>query len=112
MRTRLSVHGHKHTHHQHTSPAPNNPPQKNRYKHLIGQSVVVPMSTGRTVPVIADTYVDMAFGTGALKITPGKEIKNIIILFYCKCLLSGCMLWISKLYTGPSIARPGGGSRN
>ncbi|GKY96069.1 hypothetical protein MPSEU_000567100 [Mayamaea pseudoterrestris] len=48
-------------------------PDDERYRHLIGKLVVVPMSGGRSVPVIADEYVDMAFGTGALKITPGHD---------------------------------------
>jgi valyl-tRNA synthetase len=48
-------------------------PEDDRYKHMIGKQVVVPMSGGRTIPVIADEYVDMEFGTGALKITPGHD---------------------------------------
>jgi hypothetical protein len=36
----------------------------------------VPMSGGRTIPVIADEYVDMEFGTGALKITPGEITRR------------------------------------
>lgn len=48
-------------------------PDDERYKHLIGKKVVVPRSDGRTIPIIADEYVDMAFGTGALKITPGHD---------------------------------------
>jgi len=48
-------------------------PEDERYKHLVGKQVVVPMSGGRTIPVIADEYVDMEFGTGALKITPGHD---------------------------------------
>lgn len=48
-------------------------PEDERYKHLVGMSVVVPMSGGRTIPIIADDYVDMEFGTGALKITPGHD---------------------------------------
>ncbi|GAX25454.1 valyl-tRNA synthetase [Fistulifera solaris] len=48
-------------------------PEDERYKHLVGKKVVVPMSGGRTVPIIADEYVDMEFGTGALKITPGHD---------------------------------------
>lgn len=48
-------------------------PEDERYKHLVGKALVVPMSGGRTVPVIADEYVDMEFGTGALKITPGHD---------------------------------------
>jgi valyl-tRNA synthetase len=45
--------------------------QDERYKHLVGKRCVVPHSGGRTIPIIADDYVDMEFGTGALKITPG-----------------------------------------
>jgi valyl-tRNA synthetase len=48
-------------------------PDDERYKHLIGKKVVVPRSDGRTIPIIADEYVDMEFGTGALKITPGHD---------------------------------------
>jgi valyl-tRNA synthetase len=48
-------------------------PDDARYKHLIGKKCVVPLSGGRTVPIIGDTYVDMEFGTGALKITPGHD---------------------------------------
>jgi valyl-tRNA synthetase len=46
-------------------------PADERFKAFVGRRVMVPMSGGRTVPVIADDYVDMEFGTGALKITPG-----------------------------------------
>ena len=48
-------------------------PEDDRYKHLVGKNVVVPLSGGRTIPIIADDYVDMEFGTGALKITPGHD---------------------------------------
>jgi valyl-tRNA synthetase len=48
-------------------------PADERYSHLVGKQVVVPMGGGRTVPVIADEYVDREFGTGALKITPGHD---------------------------------------
>ncbi len=47
-------------------------PEDDRYKHLIGKKVQLPL-TGRTIPVIADPYVDMAFGTGALKVTPAHD---------------------------------------
>ncbi|MCB0176145.1 MAG: class I tRNA ligase family protein, partial [Anaerolineae bacterium] len=47
-------------------------PDDERYQQFIGQMCVVPM-LGREIPVIADTYVDMQFGTGALKITPGHD---------------------------------------
>ena len=47
-------------------------PEDERYGHLVGQKVVVPM-VGREIPVIADDYVDREFGTGALKITPAHD---------------------------------------
>lgn len=47
-------------------------PQDERYKHLIGSHVQLPL-TGREIPIIADDYVDMAFGTGAVKITPAHD---------------------------------------
>ncbi len=50
-------------------------PDDERYRHLIGQQVLLPL-TGRTIPVIADTYVDPAFGTGCLKITPAHDFND------------------------------------
>ncbi len=50
-------------------------PEDDRYKHLIGKKAVVPM-LGREIPVIADEYVDRAFGTGALKITPAHDFND------------------------------------
>jgi valyl-tRNA synthetase len=47
-------------------------PEDERYKHLIGQRAIVPI-VNRPVPIIADERVDPAFGTGALKITPGHD---------------------------------------
>ena len=47
-------------------------PGDERYRHLIGATCLVPILK-RPIPVIHDTYVDMAFGTGALKITPGHD---------------------------------------
>jgi valyl-tRNA synthetase len=54
-------------------------PNDNRFKALVGKNVVVPMSGGRTIPVIADEYVDIEFGTGALKITPGHDPNDYAI---------------------------------
>lgn len=50
---------------------------------FVGRHVTVPMSGGRTIPVIADDYVDMEFGTGALKITPGKHPAHTALCLYC-----------------------------
>jgi valyl-tRNA synthetase len=47
-------------------------PDDERYRHLIGQTCLVPI-LNRTIPVIHDTYVSQEFGTGALKITPGHD---------------------------------------
>jgi valyl-tRNA synthetase len=50
-------------------------PDDERYRHLIGKQVALPL-TGRTIPVIADAYVDRAFGTGAVKITPAHDFND------------------------------------
>ncbi len=50
-------------------------PNDERYAHLKGKKVIVPM-TGREVPFIFDEYVDMEFGTGCLKITPAHDIND------------------------------------
>ena len=47
-------------------------PKDERYKHLQGRNVIVPL-VNRSVPIIFDRYVDMEFGTGALKITPAHD---------------------------------------
>lgn len=53
-------------------------PNDERYKHLVGNSVILPL-VGREIPVIADEYVDMEFGTGALKITPAHDPNDFAI---------------------------------
>ncbi|MBA5247485.1 valine--tRNA ligase [Marnyiella aurantia] len=50
-------------------------PDDERYAHLKGKNVIVPI-VNRTVPVIEDDYVDIEFGTGALKITPAHDIND------------------------------------
>lgn len=50
-------------------------PEDERYKDLVGKSVLVPLN-GRVVPIISDEYVDREFGTGALKITPAHDIND------------------------------------
>ena len=47
-------------------------PQDGRYKHLLGKRLLLPV-LGRPIPVITDAAVDTAFGTGALKVTPGHD---------------------------------------
>ncbi len=50
-------------------------PEDSRYAHLIGKSVTLPL-TGRSVPVIGDDYVDKAFGTGVVKVTPAHDFND------------------------------------
>ncbi|MBR6743277.1 MAG: valine--tRNA ligase [Clostridia bacterium] len=47
-------------------------PDDERYKHLIGKSVILPL-VGREIPIVADSYVEMDFGTGVVKITPAHD---------------------------------------
>lgn len=47
-------------------------PDDERYSHLVGKTVILPL-VGREIPIIADSYVEMDFGTGALKITPSHD---------------------------------------
>ena len=47
-------------------------PDDERYSHLIGRSVILPL-VGRRLPIVADDYVDPAFGTGVVKITPAHD---------------------------------------
>ncbi len=53
-------------------------PEDERYKHLIGRNVIVPL-VGREIPIIADIYPDMEKGTGALKITPAHDPNDFEI---------------------------------
>jgi valyl-tRNA synthetase len=50
-------------------------PGDERYRHLIGKKAIVPI-IGREVPITADAYVDMAFGTGCLKVTPAHDVND------------------------------------
>ncbi|MDP2811053.1 MAG: valine--tRNA ligase [Rhodocyclaceae bacterium] len=50
-------------------------PDDERYRHLVGQQVHLPL-TDRTIPVIADAYVDREFGTGCVKITPAHDFND------------------------------------
>ena len=50
-------------------------PDDERYQHLVGQSINLPLSN-RKIPIIADDYVDMEFGTGCVKITPAHDFND------------------------------------
>lgn len=50
-------------------------PEDERYSHLQGKRVIVPL-VNRSIPIIFDKYVDMEFGTGALKVTPAHDMND------------------------------------
>ena len=53
-------------------------PKDDRYAHLVGKTVVLPL-TGREIPVISDDYVDREFGTGIVKITPAHDPNDFLV---------------------------------
>lgn len=53
-------------------------PNDKRYSHLVGKTVILPL-VNREIPIIADEYVDMEFGTGALKITPAHDPNDFTL---------------------------------
>ncbi len=53
-------------------------PDDERYKHLIGKQLILPL-TARKIPVIADEYVDPAFGSGCVKITPAHDFNDYAV---------------------------------
>ena len=50
-------------------------PNDERYKHLVGKKVLLPISE-REIPIFADDYVDMEFGTGVVKVTPAHDVND------------------------------------
>jgi valyl-tRNA synthetase len=50
-------------------------PSDERYAHLVGKTIALPI-TGRIVPIVADDYVDIEFGTGCVKITPAHDFND------------------------------------
>ncbi len=53
-------------------------PNDERYAHLKGKKVIVPI-VGREIPVIMDEYVEIEFGTGALKVTPAHDVNDYVL---------------------------------
>ena len=53
-------------------------PDDMRYQHMIGKTVKLPL-TDREIPIIADSYVDMAFGTGCVKVTPAHDFNDYAV---------------------------------
>ncbi len=50
-------------------------PDDERYRHLVGKTITLPL-VGREIPIIADDYVDLEFGTGCVKITPAHDFND------------------------------------
>tara|TARA_B100001250_G_scaffold365668_1_gene346501 strand:+ start:10712 stop:13351 length:2640 start_codon:yes stop_codon:yes gene_type:complete len=80
-------------------------PNDARYSHLIGKTAFVPL-INREIPIIADDYIDIEFGTGALKVTPAHDINDYLIgekndLEIISVIdKNGCMHPNAKLYIG------------
>jgi len=53
-------------------------PDDERYRHLLGKMVRLPLC-GREIPIIADAYVDLAFGTGCVKVTPAHDFNDYAV---------------------------------
>jgi valyl-tRNA synthetase len=53
-------------------------PEDERYKHMIGKMVKLPL-TDREIPIIADSYVDLEFGTGCVKVTPAHDFNDYAV---------------------------------
>jgi len=53
-------------------------PEDSRYRKLVGRNVILPL-LNRLIPIVADDYVDPAFGSGAVKVTPGHDINDFAI---------------------------------
>jgi valyl-tRNA synthetase len=53
-------------------------PKDERYKHLIGRTAILPI-VGRKLPIIADDYIDLSFGTGVMKVTPAHDTNDFLL---------------------------------
>ncbi|HTP12066.1 MAG TPA: valine--tRNA ligase, partial [Bacteroidota bacterium] len=53
-------------------------PKDERYKHLVGRTAILPI-VGRTLPIIADEYIDSSFATGMMKVTPAHDPNDFLI---------------------------------
>ncbi|KAI6779603.1 Valine--tRNA ligase-like protein [Emericellopsis cladophorae] len=54
-------------------------PKDERYKHLVGKTAIHPFIEGRKLPIVADDYVDVEFGTGAVKLTPAHDPNDFTL---------------------------------
>ncbi len=53
-------------------------PKDERFKHLIGKTAILPI-VGRKLPIIADDYIDLSFGTGVMKVTPAHDANDFLL---------------------------------
>ena len=65
-------------------------PEDERYKHLIGKKVLLPI-VNKEIPVVADEYVDKEFGTGVVKITPAHDPNDFEVGKSCLLYTSRCV---------------------
>lgn len=54
-------------------------PEDERYKQLVGKEAILPLSDGKRIPIIADDYIELGFGTGCLKVTPAHDVNDFEI---------------------------------
>ena len=71
-------------------------PDDERYRHLLGKHVTLPLCN-RTIPVIADDYVDKAFGTGVVKVTPAHDQNDYAVGQRHKLPLIGVLTLDAKI---------------
>lgn len=91
-------------------------PEDARYKHLIGKTAQLPLCN-REIPIIADDYVDLEFGTGVVKVTPAHDFNDnmvgqrqgldkIVILNLQGFVPAAAEVWAADGAAKPSIAMP------
>ncbi|MHB8727972.1 MAG: valine--tRNA ligase [Sulfuricaulis sp.] len=77
-------------------------PEDDRYKHLIGKMVELPL-TGRKIPVIPDKYVDKEFGSGCVKITPAHDFNDYEVGKHHNLPLINILTKEARLHSGNSV---------
>ncbi|CAM8666388.1 ValS Valyl-tRNA synthetase [Comamonadaceae bacterium] len=75
-------------------------PEDERYKHLVGKEVKLPLC-GRNILIIADDYVDKAFGTGVVKVTPAHDQNDYAVGLRHKLPMIGVLTLDAKIIGGP-----------
>jgi valyl-tRNA synthetase len=80
-------------------------PEDERYKHLIGKEVALPLCA-RTIPIIADEYVDREFGTGVVKVTPAHDFNDYAVAKRHGLRLLSILSLDGRLHSTHSVSRP------